>query len=230
MVGGFLGVGLAAFVRRCLRWRVRVRWYLVALFGVPVATTLFAVAIYGAEGFASPSVLLSVLTLLALQLILLQAAEEIGWTGFFQDRLRDRYGPLKLSAVVAFPWAVWHVPDFLAEEEWTLTALVVAPVFLAFETIVLFFARVIIVWLYEGTGRSVLLVCIFHASFDATITKLSREIIPASDTVRFLVLNGVIVGAGTVIAVLMLGSLLRTDDQSADHALVATLDQELNGG
>jgi hypothetical protein len=64
----------------------------------------------------------------------------------------------------------------------------------------LFFARVLIIWLYEGTGRSVLLVGIFHASFDATISKLSREIIPASDTERFLLLNGVIVlGASAVI-------------------------------
>jgi membrane protease YdiL (CAAX protease family) len=214
-VGTILGVALAAFVvtaaadgragvddlvRRCLRWRVPVRWYLLALFGVPLATTLFAVAIFGTDGLASPSVVLAVAALFLLQFVFFNFAEEIGWTGFFQDRLRHRYGPLKLSAVVAFPWAVWHVPDFLAEEGWTLTALAVAPLFLAFETTVLFFARVLIVQLYERTGRSVLLVGVFHASFDATITKLSREIIPASDTERFLLLNSVIVlAAGAVI-------------------------------
>jgi CAAX protease family protein len=213
--GTILGVGLAAFivtaaadgragvddlVRRCLRWRVPLRWYLLAFLGVPVTTTLFAAAIFGRDGLASPSVVVAVLALFVLQFFFFNFAEEIGWTGFFQDRLRDRYSPLKLSAVVAFAWAVWHVPDFLAEEGWTLTALVVAPAFLAFETIVLFFARVLIIWLYEGTGRSVLLVGIFHASFDATISKLSREIIPASDTERFLLLNGVIVlGASAVI-------------------------------
>lgn len=80
------------------------------------------------------------------------------------------------------------------------TALAVAPLFLAFETVLLFFARVLIVWLYESTGRCVLVVGVFHASFDATITKLSREIITASDAVRFLILNSVIVlGACTVI-------------------------------
>lgn len=214
-LGTILGVGLAAFVvtaaadgragvddlvRRCLRWRVPVRWYLLALFGVPVATTVLAVAIFGRDGLPSPSVVLAVVALFVLQFVFFNFAEEIGWTGFFQDRLRDRYGLLKLSAVVAFTWAVWHVPDFLAEEGWTLTALAVAPVFLAFETIVLFFARVLIVWLYESTGRSVLLVGVFHASFDATISKLSREIIPASDTERFLLLNSVIVlAAGAVI-------------------------------
>ena len=223
IVGGFLGVGLAAFVvtaaadgragvddlvRRCLRWRVPARWYLLALFGVPVTTMVIAVASFGSDGFPSASVVLAVLALFLLQLILLQSAEEIGWTGFFQDRLRDRYSPLKLSLVVAFPWAVWHVPDYLAAEGWTLTAIAVSPVFLAFETIVLFFARVLIVWIYDNTGRSVLLVCLFHASFDATITKLSREIIPASDTVRFLVLNAVIV-LGAVAVILFTRGLTR---------------------
>ena len=167
-VGTFLGVGVAAFVvtaaadgregvddlvRRCLRWRVPVRWYLVALFGVPAATTLLTVMIFGREGLASPSTALAVSALFVLQFVFFNYVEEIGWTGFFQDRLRDRYSPLKLSAVVAFPWAVWHLPDYLADEGWTLAAFAVAPAFLAFETILLFFARVLIVWLYEGVGR-----------------------------------------------------------------------------
>lgn len=213
-VGTILGVALAAFVvtaaadgragvddlaRRCLRWRVPVRWYLLALFGVPVATTVIAVALFGRDGLASPSVGLAVLALFLLQLVFFNFAEEIGWTGFFQDRLQDRYGPLKLSAVVAVAWGVWHLPDFLVEEGWTLTAFAVAPVFLAFEIFVLFFARVVIVWLYTRTGRSVLLVGIFHASFDATISKLSLEIIPASNTVRFLIVMSVIVLAAVAV-------------------------------
>jgi hypothetical protein len=61
-LGGVLGVGLGAFVvtaalarregvvdlaRRSVRWRVPVRWYLVALFTVPVGATLISLAIYG---------------------------------------------------------------------------------------------------------------------------------------------------------------------------------------
>jgi uncharacterized protein len=61
-LGGVLGVGVGAFVvtaavtgregvvdlaRRSVRWRVPVRWYLVALFTVPVGATLISLAIYG---------------------------------------------------------------------------------------------------------------------------------------------------------------------------------------
>jgi uncharacterized protein len=124
--------------------------------------------------------------------LLFQLAEEVGWTGFFQDRLRDRYGPIKLSAVVAVFWAIWHVPDYFAREGWSLETLASAVVFLVVEFVLLFFARVVIVWFYEQTARSVLIVILFHASFDATISRLSDELIPASNAVRFLLVTSVI--------------------------------------
>jgi hypothetical protein len=57
-----LGAGLAAFLvtvalsgragvadlgRRSLRWRVPLRWYLIALFSVPIGATLISLVIYG---------------------------------------------------------------------------------------------------------------------------------------------------------------------------------------
>jgi uncharacterized protein len=221
VLGGILGVGLAAFVvtaatdgragvedllRRSLRWRVPARWYLIALLGVPVTAALIAIAIYGTEAVESPPggwprALGAVLVVFVLQLALFQLAEEIGWTGFLQDRWQDRYSPLKLSAMVALPWAVWHLPDFFVDEGLGIEQLVSAPFFLAFEFISLFFARVLIVWLYDRTGRSVLLVAIFHASFDASISELSFDIIPGSNVARFLILSGVVVIAATAVIV-----------------------------
>jgi uncharacterized protein len=148
-----------------------------------------------------PRALGAVFVVFVLQLVLFQLPEEIGWTGFLQDRWQDRYSPLKLSAMVAFPWAIWHLPDFFVDEGFGVDQLVTAPVFLVIEFILLFFARVLIVWLYDRTGRSVLLVAIFHASFDASISELSYDIIPGSDVARFLVLSGVIVTAATAVVV-----------------------------
>jgi membrane protease YdiL (CAAX protease family) len=221
-LSSILGVGLAAFlvtaatagragvddlVRRTLHWRVPRRWYLIALLTVPVAATLFAIAMYGMGALESPSggwarALGVVLAVFVLQLVLFQLGEEIGWTGFLQHRLQDRYRPLKLSAMVALPWAVWHLPDFFAYEGWMIAQLVPALVYLLFEIVVLFFARVLIVWLYNSTGQSILLVAVFHASFDATVSKLSLHIIPESNTVRVIVLSGIVVlwALGVVIA------------------------------
>jgi membrane protease YdiL (CAAX protease family) len=177
---------------------VPVRWYLFALFSVPVAATLTALAIYGTEALESPRVgwsraLAQVLGLFAIQVVLFQFAEEVGWTGFLQDRWQDRYSPLKLSLVVAVLWALWHLPDFFVEEGLGLEQAAVSVIFLAYEIVVLFFARVVIVWLYSATGRSILLVVLWHASFDASITELSHDVIPGSDGARIAILSGVVV-------------------------------------
>jgi membrane protease YdiL (CAAX protease family) len=225
VAGGILGVALGAFLvtgmttgragvtdltRRSLRWRVPVRWYLIALLGVPVGATLLALAIYGPEALQSPSAgwpraLAEVAAVFVLQLLLFQLAEEVGFTGFLQDRWQDRYSPLRLSAYIAFLWALWHVPDFFGDEGWGLEQLVSAPVFLAVEFVALFFARVLIVWLYARTGRSVLLVAIFHAGFDASISELSHDVVPGSNAARFLIFSAVIVLAATAVIVVTRG-------------------------
>jgi membrane protease YdiL (CAAX protease family) len=223
-VGGILGVGLGAFLvtaaaegragvadlaRRSLRWRVPVRWYLIALFTVPVGATLVALAIYGGDALHAPAdgwprALAAVAALFVLQLVFFQLVEEIGFTGFLQHRWQERYSPLRLSAYVAFLWALWHVPDFFGDEGWGVEQLVSAPIFLLIEFVALFFARVLFVWFYERTGRSVLLVAVFHASFDASISELSHDIVPASNAARFLLFSAVIVLLATPLIVAQL--------------------------
>jgi hypothetical protein len=47
----------------------------------------------------------------------------------------------------------------------------------------------------------VLVIAVFHASFDATISDLSNELIPDSDAVRFIIVNAVIVLGGVAVIV-----------------------------
>ena len=42
-------------------------------------------------------------------------AEEFGWRGYLQPRLRTRLGILATAGVVGTAWAVWHVPLFFLE-------------------------------------------------------------------------------------------------------------------
>ncbi len=103
---------------------VPVRWYLVALFIVPVVATLISLAIYGSTAPSPaggwPRALAEVAMVFLLQLVLFQLAEEIGFTGFLQHHWQDRYHPMKLTLYVALLWAVWHLPDHFAEEGWGL--------------------------------------------------------------------------------------------------------------
>ena len=62
---------------------------------------------------------------------------------------------------------------------------------------------------------SVLLVAIFHASFDASISQLSRNVVPASDTARFLIFSAVIVAAATIVIIVTKGQLGRVKAATA---------------
>jgi uncharacterized protein len=245
VVGGVLGVGLAAFlvtaalsgragvadlVRRSVRWRVSVRWYLIALLTVPVGATLISLAIYGPGALAAPSggwprALGVVAAVFVLQLVLFQLAEEIGFTGFLQHHWQDRYHPLKLTFYVALLWAVWHVPDHFAEEGWRMEALISAPVVFAIGFVSLFFARALFVWFYNRTGYSVLLVAIFHASFDAAISQLSYDVVPGSNRARFLIFTAVIVVFATTVIIATKGRLGRAKEAVATQTDVSDLDR-----
>ena len=131
---------------------------------------------------------------------------------------------MKLTVYVALLWAVWHVPDHFADEGWGVEALVSAPVVFAIEFVSLFFARALFVWFYNVTAFSVLLVAIFHASFDASISQLSRDVVPASNTVRFLIFSAVIVLTATTVIIATKGQLGRAKEAAETQAGVSDKD------
>ena len=220
-IGTFLGVALAAFLvvaatdgraamrdlaRRSLRWRVGVRWYLVALFGLPIAVMVGATALFGSPPLNALTdnwqlLLTVVLPVLLLQLALFNLAEEIGWAGFLQARLQDRHGPLKASLIVTAPFALFHLPDLFVQ-----FGLASALVFLPILAVMHLFARVEIMWLYNTTGRSVLLVGLFHATFNATLVG-GEEFIPGPAGTTLVIATGIIVVAAVGLVVATRGRL-----------------------
>ncbi len=104
-------------------------------------------------------------------------------------------------------------------------ALISAPIIFAIEFVSLFFARALFVWFYNVTAFSVLLVAIFHASFDASINQLSRDIVPASNTARFLIFSAVIVVAATTVIIATKGRLGRAKE--AGETQTAVSDQDI---
>ena len=117
------------------------------------------------------------------------------------------------------------MPDHFAEEGWGVEALISAPVVFAVEVVSLFFARALFVWFYNRTGSSVLLVAIFHASFDAAISQLSRDIVPASNTAGFFIFTGVIVVFATAVIIATKGQLGRAKEAVETQAGVSDADR-----
>ena len=117
----------------------------------------------------------------------------------------------------------------LRQEGWRVEALISAPIVFAIEFVSLFFARSLVVWFYNITLSSVLLVAIFHASFDGAINQLSDDVVRASNTARFLIFSGVIVVFATVVIITTKGQLGRraaalSMHQETDHNRVGTSD------
>jgi len=161
-------------------WHVRVgpKWYVIALFGPPVALFLAATVVKGtapieavARNFTSiPTDFLLGLVVLAL---LGNLWEETSWTGFVTARLQARYGPLRASLIVAPLFGLYHIPLFFIigglSDSPNHLAIADFPMYAAFLLIVFSGPmRILLTWLYNSTGGSLPIVALFHASINAT--------------------------------------------------------------
>ena len=182
--------GVRDLARRSLRWRVGLRWYLLAVLGLPVVVLAGAIALFGTAALAALAgdwrlLFTRVLPVLLLQLALFQLAEEVGWMGFLQARLQ-----------VTVPFALWHLPDLFAQLG-LATALIFLPILAAAHLC----ARVVLGWLYNATGASVLLVAVLHASFDTTVNRVG-PFIPGPDGTALVLATGafLLAAVGLVVA------------------------------
>jgi membrane protease YdiL (CAAX protease family) len=168
--------GVRDLLGRCLRWRVGIGWYLLASLGLLTATLLVASAFPGVAPFQALAQKWSLfftmfLPGILIPLVITHLFEEAGWTGFMQDTLQKRRGPLLASILVAPAFVLFHLPlSFLEAPRITLAVVQLALVQLAVQAIVVVFFRVGIMWLYNVTGRSVLIVALFHSSFNSAGT------------------------------------------------------------
>ncbi|MFC1786529.1 type II CAAX prenyl endopeptidase Rce1 family protein [Halobacteriota archaeon] len=97
--------------------------------------------------------------------------EEFGWRGYALDRLQARFNALNSSVILGFIWGLWHIPYFWIGEEvvytYTIIPLILSAILIA----------ILLTWLYNNTGGSILVALVFHAMFN-----YSAQIFPALET------------------------------------------------
>jgi len=212
--------GVRDLARRSLRWRVGARWYLLALLGLPIASVLCASVIYGVaplNALVDNWQLLFTLILpdLLIRIVFLNTIEEIGWLGFLQARLQDEHGPWKACLLVEIPFALWHLPGLLGDTGGQLSlALIYTGVFAIFQLC----GRFVNMWLYNNTNRSVLLVGMFHATYNTTINTYAGEFIPVPAEPWFFIVSGVVAVAAVLIVVFTRGRLSYKPDHVSQIA------------
>lgn len=162
--------GVKDLLSRSLRWRVGIHWYLLALLGLLITTLLAARAFLGVAPLEAlvekwPLLFTMFLPELLIAVLLIQLFEETAWTGFMQDMLQKKHGPLMASLMVAPAFALFHFPIVpVLSLEMPIAAALVELIPLV---IIAIFFRAVIMWLYNGAGQSVLLVALFHSAFNS---------------------------------------------------------------
>jgi membrane protease YdiL (CAAX protease family) len=154
------GGDLRSWVMQAFRWRVHPAWWAVALllpaFVIVGATGVF-VLLGGDLVVTGLETLVVYPFLLIYVLVIGGGQEELGWRGFAQPYLQERYGAFTAALGVGVVWATWHAPLFLvpgATQGGFDFALYFGGILAE---------SVILAWLYNNTGGSVLLAGLFHA-------------------------------------------------------------------
>ena len=149
--------GVKALLKRALDYKkIRVLWYAPILLLIPGATGL-SYALMRMMGMPLPPPQFLFVPALAMFVMFFFGAigEELGWSGYATDPMQERWGALQASLVLGLVWAAWHViPLIQAHRSFAWIA------WWSFDAVAL---RVLVVWLYNNTSKSVFAAILFHA-------------------------------------------------------------------
>jgi CAAX protease family protein len=91
--------------------------------------------------------------------------EELGWSGYIIDPMQERWNALQASLLLGLVWATWHIVPLVQAHR--------SPVWIAWWCLSTVAQRVLIVWLYNNTGKSVFAAILFH-----DISNVSWQLFP----------------------------------------------------
>jgi membrane protease YdiL (CAAX protease family) len=204
-VPSLLGIALTAIVLgrgalrkllgRLLIWRVDPRWYLVVVLG-PAALVGGIVAFNALLGGSAITInvpLLAAVITLAFHIFPGSAlGEEIGWRGYALPRLQARRSALSASLIIGPIWAFYHLPLFFTGQAFRSPSILVPFVISGIAL------SVILTWVYNSTGGSLLMVVLLHATANLPLTLFleplgSRAMLPFLLYVALMVVAAIVV-------------------------------------
>lgn len=136
-------------------------WICVALLFMPVIFLLqFGIIRLTGVAVPLPKIVPSEALFLFLVFFIGAIGEEAGWQGYAYPALRNRLSVWGAAVVLGAVWGLWHVVPFVQQgrsADWILWQCLTAVVM-----------RIIIVWLIERTGKSILIAVLFHTMFNVS--------------------------------------------------------------
>ena len=133
-------------------------WYvpILCLWPTMMVLAYALMCLTGAPLPDEPRFSMLIVPLLFVVFLVSATVEQLGWQGYAIDRLQDRWNALEAGIIVGLVWAIWHVVP-LAEAHR-------APTWIAWQCLGMVPFRILIVWIYNNTGRSVFATIVFQAT------------------------------------------------------------------
>ncbi len=183
-------VGIRELVGRMFRWRVGMRWILIAL--SPLALYLIAAAMLRVWGGVWPDFSrfgstvevtgLGWLAGWAFHTLTFGIGEETGWRGFALPRLQKGRSALSATLILSVFWALWHVPMFFYKENYVGMGIPMVILWL----VGLLCGAIVFTWLYNSTNGSVLMVALWHGTYNAAVTATEPAIAAIVSTIVWI--------------------------------------------
>lgn len=131
-------------------------WYAPIILLMPVIT----ISVYGlmrVTGLPLPNPEFSIAGTLIIFFACFIAAlsEELGWSGYLIDLLQTRWNALEAAIVAGLVWAAWHYVPLIQAHR--------SPAWIAWWSLYTVASRILIVWLYNNTNKSVFAASLYHA-------------------------------------------------------------------
>ncbi len=165
--------GLSALWKQCTR--IKPLFVLVAL-ASPLLIAMIASLVYSLNsgtpvnwtGFLTTKEFpgINIVVFFCYNLFFFGFGEETGWRGFALPRLQEKMHPLLASIVLTVFWALWHLPLFFYRPGY----IDMGPGAITGWFFSLLTGSILLTWLYNNSGRSILVCAVFHTTIDLAFT------------------------------------------------------------
>ena len=166
--------GLAALLKRTYDFRnIKSKiWYLPILLIYP-SIGFLDYLIQRMSGTSFPELHFSVPIFLGYSTMFFFATgEELGLTGYAIDRLQQHYSALTSGILLGLIWAGYHIPSFIISGYYSAE-------WIFWHALYTIAGRILFVWIYNNSGRSLFSMALLHSTFG-----LFWTLLPATDNLQ----------------------------------------------
>lgn len=133
-------------------------WFLPILFIFP-SIGFLDYLVLRLSGVSIPSPNFSFTVILGYSTVFLMTyGEELGLTGYAIDPMQQRFSALKSGILLGLVWAGYHIPGFIISRYYSFE-------WIFWHTLYTVASRVLFVWVYNNSGKSLFSMALFHWTF-----------------------------------------------------------------